>query len=119
MTATAWAGADTASASISVNVVRPPVAIIEPADGDLVDGDIDLAVSGRTFADLFPGAVDAVELNIAWGDTAVTLPAAGTGSWSAVWRTPAVTANTQANIIATAFAGAASRADTIAVTVKP
>jgi hypothetical protein len=119
VTATVWAGADTAMTAIQVNVVRPPVAIVEPELDDLVDGDTDLSISGVTFPDLFAVPVDSVVVDIASEAGSAHLPATGTDHWSAVWRTPVVEANTQAEIIAKAFAGTETKADTISVTVKP
>ncbi len=117
--ATAWAGADTAMTSIQVNVIRPPVAITEPVLNDLVDGDTDLTITGITFADLFTVPVETVVVDIESDAGSATLPATGTDSWSVIWPTPDVAINTQAQIIATATAGAESKADTISVTVKP
>jgi hypothetical protein len=117
--ATVWAGPDTAMTSIQVGVVRPPVAITEPGLDELVDGDTDLTIAGVTFADLFAAPVDSVVVDIGSEAGAARLPATGTESWSVVWRTPVVTANTRAEIIATAHAGTETRADTTSVTVKP
>ena len=116
---TAWAGGETAMTSIEVNVIQPPVAITEPALDDLVDDDTDVTISGVTFSDLFAAPVDSVVVDISSDAGSAHLPATGTDNWSAVWRTPVVTANTRAEIIAVAFAGAESRADTISVTVIP
>jgi hypothetical protein len=130
MTATAWAGTDTAQHTISVNVVRDPVVITYPEDGELVDGEVGYDVTGFAWADLFTATVDSVALQVTWDDNAVTLPAAlGGESWNVIWNTPVVEANTSARLKATAFAGltyedgvpswAESHADSITVTVKP
>ena len=117
--ATAWAGTDTAVTSIQVNVVRPPVAITDPVRDELVDGNTDFTITGVTFADLFTVPVESVVVDIVSDAGSATLPATGTDSWSVIWPTPDVTINTRAQIIATATAGAESKADTISVTVKP
>jgi hypothetical protein len=119
LTTTVWADGDTAMTSIEVNVIRPPVAITEPALDDLLDGDTDVTIAGVTFGDLFAAPVDSVVVDISSDAGSAHLPATGTDSWSTVWHTPVVTANARAKIIAVAFAGAESRADTISVTVKP
>ncbi len=119
LAATVWAGGDTDMISIEVNVIQPPIAITEPALNVLVDNDADVTIAGVTFSDLFAAPVDSVVVDISSSAGSAHLPATGTDNWSAVWRTPVVTANTKAEIIAVAFAGAESKADTIAVTVKP
>jgi len=121
LAATVWAGGDTAMTSIEVNVVRPPVAITEPAPDVLVDGDTDVTIAGVTFADLFAAPVDSVVVKISSDEGSETLLTTGTDSWSVIWHTPAVTANVRTEIIAEAFygTGAESTADTISVTVKP
>jgi hypothetical protein len=117
--ATVWAGADTAMTSIQVNVVRPPVVIIMPELDDLVDGDTDQPISGVTFADLFAAPVDSVVVDIISDAGSAHLPATGTDSWNVIWHAPDVTANAVAEIIAKAYAGTESKADTISVTVIP
>jgi len=125
LTATIWAHDDetvtTATTSIQVNVVRPPVAIEEPDPDKLVDGNTDLTISGRTFGDLFSAPVDSVVVIISAEAVADTLLATGIGSWEVVWHTPDVAANLATKIVAEAFygAGAGSEADSISITVKP
>ncbi len=119
LAATVWAGGDTAMTSIEVNVIQPPIAITEPAMDELVDSDTDVTIAGVTFSDLFPAPVDSVIVDISSDAGSAHLPATGTDSWSVVWPTPTVTTNTKTEIIARAFAGIESRADTISVTVKP
>jgi hypothetical protein len=119
LAATVWAGEETATTSIDVNLVRPPVAITEPEPDVLVDGDTDVTIAGVTFADLFTAPVDSVVVDVSSDEGSAHLPATGTDSWTVIWPTPTVTANVRAEIIAVAFAGAESKADTIMVTVKP
>jgi len=119
LAATVWAGEETATTSIDVNLVRPPVAITEPEPDVLVDGDTDVTIAGVTFADLFAAPVDSVVVDVSSDEGSAHLPATGTDSWTVIWPTPTVTANVRAEIIAVAFAGAESKADTIMVTVKP
>jgi len=117
--ATVWAGADTAMTSIQVNVVRPPVVIVIPELDDLVDGGTDQPISGVTYADLFAAPVDSVVVDITSDAGSAHLPATGTDSWDVIWPTPTVIANTRAEIIAKAYAGTESKADTISVTILP
>jgi|GEM_PF-1690585 len=119
-TATAWAGGDTATTSIEVNVIRPPLAITSPRPGQLVSGNADLIIEGITYPDLFAAPVDSVILDIKWGaDFETRIFADGTDSWAGVWTTPADSVNTNATIVATALAGAATVSDTVTVVVKP
>jgi hypothetical protein len=117
--ATVWAGADTAMTSLQVDVVRPAIAITAPEPDALVDGDTDVTIAGVTFADLFALPVESVVVDIESDAGSATLPATGTDSWSVTWRTPAVTALASAQIIATATAGAETRADTLSVAINP
>jgi hypothetical protein len=119
LAATVWAGGETAMTSIDVNLVRPPVAITEPEPDVLVDGDTDVTIAGVTFADLFTAPVDSVVVDVSSDEGSAHLPATGTDTWSVIWPTPTVTANVRAEIIAVAFAGTESKADTIMVTVIP
>jgi hypothetical protein len=126
LAATVWAHDDatvtTATTSIQVNVVRPPVAIEEPDPDDLVDSNTEVIISGRTFADLFSAPVDSVVVNISSDEGSETLLATGTDSWEVTWLTPGgLAANLKTKIVAEAFygAGTGSEADSISVTVKP
>ena len=98
--------------------IRPPVAITDPLEGTLLDKDTDVTIAGETFADLFAVPVDSVVVDVTTSLGTDHLAATGTDNWAAVWRTPVVDANVSATIIATAFAGSESKADTISVTVK-
>ena len=120
---------DTTQSAINVNVVREPVAVTAPADGDLLDGESDINITGVAWADLFTDSVDSVSLYVAWDDTSTTLPANGTNIWDVVWTTPKVDINTSATIRATAMAGliyedglptwTEAHTDSVKVTVKP
>ena len=85
----------------------------------LVDGDVDVTISGVTFADLFALPVESVVVDIVSNAGSETLTATGTDSWTVVWHTPDVAAITSAQIIATATAGTETMTDTITVTVNP
>lgn len=130
MTATSWAAGDTAQHSISINVVRDPVVIFFPDDGDLVDGEVGYDVRGFAWSDLFTSTVDSVAFHVAWDDTSTTQAAIiAFDSWRVIWHTPVVEVNTTARLKATAFAGLTyedgvpawteSHADSITVTVQP
>ena len=86
---------------------------------DLVDGETDVDITGLTFADLFAAPVDSVIVDVTSTAGSAHLPATGTASWSAIWPTPAVTVNVTAKIVAVAYAGTETRADSVSVTIKP
>ena len=119
LTATARTAGDSVMTSITVNVIHPPVAITDPLEGALLDKDTDVTITGVTFADLFIAPVDSVVVDVTSSLGTDHLAATGTDMWSVVWHTPVVEANLGATIIATAFAGSESQADTIAVIVIP
>lgn len=119
MTATAVAGGNTAVTSIDLDVVRTPVVIVTHRDEDLVNGNTAEEIQVRTFADLFSVPVESVTVDIAWSDTATTLPATLTDDWTVTWDTPPVMDSFSTEIIATAIAGGESHADTVTVTLTP
>ncbi len=109
------AGAETATGLLTVTVTQFIVQITEPADGAEIPDETVTTVAGLAASILGGAPLDSVKVNLAGADTLAT----GLESWSVDWDVPAVEEQQQALVIAEAWAGGESVADTVTVTINP
>jgi hypothetical protein len=106
---------DTLTTAVVVLVTDPRVTIEEPAAGAEIPAATEVTVSGTAAPAVGGAAIDSVAV-AADGER---LAVSGTTTWSTSWTAPDAVAPTEFELVATAFAGGETAADTVRVTVLP